>query len=658
MASGDRSVRDSSQDQDTRNRDAWIDRICDRFEDAWQAGHRPDISEFADGRGPDRLALLRELLRLDVEYRRRAGEQPTEAEYANRFPELVDWLHSFPPTGVGMTEAYQPAKATANDSTTGISQDDSSKRFRVVLVGEAGNSEPRDLTDQLRRRLRLFACLAVVSSLVDIAIKLILHGSEILSTIGPWTHRQQQIVTLTVLALFELLAVILLAARRSQPLSRLRLLEALVFTGIVLFFIENDVGTLREDWDAITAHWAAFSNAAALQYAVLIISYGVLIPNPWRRCAAAVVLIAASAYLASTIGFALAPQPAGIIAAYLGQLTIWLGVAGVVVVYGAYRIEILRDQAERGRELGQYRLRQLLGSGGMGKVYLAQHRLLRRACAIKIIHPERAGDSNNLTRFEREVQATATLTHPNTIQIYDYGRTEDGTFYYVMEHLHGLTLEETVKAHGPLHPARAVHLLRQLCSALGEAHAIGLLHRDIKPGNVMVCQRGGIHDVVKLLDFGLVLPLAKDGDGERLSLHGSISGTPAYMSPEQINASKNLDSRSDIYSLGALAYFALTGQSPFAGRTPVEMMAAHIYEQPQHLARHRPDVDADLEGIVLRCLAKDPAARFPDAESLENALAECRCAGQWSRKEAAAWWHSHKGPNGTTSPEGTTKVLA
>jgi eukaryotic-like serine/threonine-protein kinase len=439
------------------------------------------------------------------------------------------------------------------------------------------------------------------------------------------------------------LAVIQLATRRNQTLKRLRLLEAIVFAGILLFFIENDIRGLIKNRDIFPNLWALHTNASALQYALLIVCYGVLIPNPWRRCAAGVGIIVTCAYVASTIGFVLAPQPIGIIAAYFAQLTIWLGIAGVIVIYGAYRIEILRDQAERGRELGQYRLQQLLGSGGMGEVYLAAHRLLRRPCAIKLIHPEQAGDVQNLSRFEREVQVTATLTHPNTIQIYDYGHTEDGTFYYVMEYLDGLTLEDMAKSYGPLPSERVIHLLRQVCSALGEAHAIGLIHRDIKPGNVMICQRGGIADVVKLLDFGLVLPLAKDGDGERLSQSGAISGTPAYMSPEQVDARENLDPRSDIYSLGALAYFALTGESPFAGRSPVKMMAAHLYEQPTPLVRHRPEVAVDLEAIVLRCLAKDPEGRFPDVESLETALAKCQCAGQWSKKDASSWWRSHIG---------------
>ena len=271
----------------------------------------------------------------------------------------------------------------------------------------------------------------------------------------------------------------------------------------------------------------------------------------------------------------------------------------------------------------------------MGEVYLAQHVLLRRPCALKLIRPERTGDPKILRRFEREVQATATLTHPNTVQVYDYGHTEDGTFYYVMEYLPGLTLEALVKQAGPLPPARAIHFLRQVCGALAEAHAGGLIHRDVKPGNVMICERGGTPDVAKLLDFGLVLAPTEDVKSDKLTLDGTVAGTPAYLSPEQAGGQEAVEARSDIYSVGALAYFLLSGRPPFAGRTGMKLIAAHLYEVPEPLSRHRGDVPADLEAVILRCLAKDPNARFPDAKSLNAALSSCAAAGQWTAREAA-----------------------
>jgi serine/threonine-protein kinase len=279
-------------------------------------------------------------------------------------------------------------------------------------------------------------------------------------------------------------------------------------------------------------------------------------------------------------------------------------------------------------------LKKRIGGGGMGEVYLADHVLLRRPCAIKLIRPERAGDPAMLQRFEREVRATATLTHPNTVQIFDYGRTPEGTFYYVMEYLPGLTLEELVKQQGPLPPARVVHFLRQLCGALAEAHAISLVHRDIKPGNVIVCERGRIRDVAKLLDFGLVQShFVGDGD-DRLTQQGTVIGTPAFLSPEQAGGGDSVDARSDIYSLGALAYFLIAGQPPFSGRSQVKMLAAHLYEPPTPLTSHRPDVPPELEAIILRCLAKNAAERFTDIESLASALRDCATGEGWTEEVA------------------------
>jgi serine/threonine-protein kinase len=237
------------------------------------------------------------------------------------------------------------------------------------------------------------------------------------------------------------------------------------------------------------------------------------------------------------------------------------------------------------------------------------------------------------------------------VQIFDYGHAEDGTFYYVMEYLPGLDLEELVKRHGPLPPERAVHFLQQVCGALREAHAIGLLHRDIKPSNILICERGGLHDTAKLLDFGLVLDQGVSAGRDKLTLEGAIAGTPAYMSPEQAGGEVKLGPRSDIYGLGAVAYFLLTGQSPFAGRSPSRMVAAHIYEPPAPVSNHRPDVPEDLQAVVLRCLAKDAADRFPDAESLGIALTGCHTAGRWSERQAANWWRSQAAPSGTVGGE-------
>ena len=224
----------------------------------------------------------------------------------------------------------------------------------------------------------------------------------------------------------------------------------------------------------------------------------------------------------------------------------------------------------------------------MGEVYLAEHQLLKRPCAVKLIRPGDATDPRALERFEREVRLTATLSHPNTVEIYDYGRTEDGTYYYVMEYLPGLSLAELVERHGPLPPGRAVYLLRQVCGALREAHAAGLIHRDIKPSNIFAARRGGMDDVAKLLDFGLVRPAATTG-AAHLSGEGQILGTPLFMSPEQARGGRELDERSDIYSLGAVAYYLLTGRPPFDEGGGIGVMIAHARDPvvPPSLVRGR-----------------------------------------------------------------------
>jgi serine/threonine-protein kinase len=298
-----------------------------------------------------------------------------------------------------------------------------------------------------------------------------------------------------------------------------------------------------------------------------------------------------------------------------------MSLASAMALFGARRFEALREEADRARRLGQYQLKSKLGAGGMGEVWLAEHVLLRRPCAVKLIRPEHVGDARFLRRFEREVKATAGLSHPNTVEVYDYGHDEDGTFYYAMEYLPGLSLEDLVRQSGPLPAGRAVHLLRQVCGALQEAHGVGLVHRDVKPGNVLVCERGGVPDVAKLLDFGLVRSDARPAGDATLTEVGTIAGTPAYMSPEQARG-ETADARSDLYSVGAVAYFLLTGEPPFVRSSAVQTMAAHLGD-PVEPPGQRRGVPADVEAVVMRCLEKDPARRFQSAAELERALASC-----------------------------------
>ncbi|MCB9831368.1 MAG: serine/threonine protein kinase [Planctomycetes bacterium] len=318
-------------------------------------------------------------------------------------------------------------------------------------------------------------------------------------------------------------------------------------------------------------------------------------------------------------------------------LLIWSIMVAAVATIASQVIYGLRRKVSRARQLGQYHLETRLGSGGMGEVYRASHAMLRRPTAIKLMRAEVAG-RDGVARFEREVQLTSSLTHPNTIAIYDYGQTPDGVFYYAMELLDGVDLEQLVQRTGPIEPARVIFLLAQVCGSLAEAHALDLIHRDIKPANIFDCRRGGRHDVVKVLDFGLVKNLDEDTD-LTLATGIQVMGTPRYMSPESVSDIDHVDARSDIYSLGCVAYYLLTGEPPFDGSTAIEVLGKHLHTRPQPPSeRLGRDLPADLEALVMRCLAKNPADRPGRVGELEEALLACRDAGGWSEREARVWW--------------------
>jgi serine/threonine-protein kinase len=534
-----------------------------------------------------------------------------------------------------ISKPFSPGEPTGPyPSTVGVDQP-----VKVALVPGAGRPRPEeDVGTLLRRRLLFLAVLfsaGMVAWLVLALLYAVTYRGQL--TLDAWLSLG---VAFFMFTLGSVLAAVLW--RRSLSLGQLRTLELVLFGAIYVLWVGLHTylyPRLRLQRPPPIWFGAIMAHSVSIPWSFMIISYGILIPNTWRRCAAVVGVMVITPFVISTAtGFAAAATEGGSQADFFITLAVWITTAAAIAVFGAHRIEVLRREVLAVRRLGQYQLKQPLGSGGMGEVYLAEHVLLKRPCAIKLIRPERAGDPSHLARFEREVQATATLTHPNTVEIFDYGHAEDGTFYYVMEYLAGLSLEELVKRHGPLPPARVVHLLRQVCGALREAHATGLVHRDIKPGNILLCQRGGLCDVAKLLDFGLVRAHGLNPDGQQLTQEGTIAGTPAYMSPEQAAGRTDLDGHSDLYSLGAVAYFLLTGQPPFVRATVVQTLAAHLGDPVVPPDRHRPDLPADLQAVLLHCLEKEPVQRFQDAESLEQALGLCGCAGQWTREQAAAWW--------------------
>ena len=300
----------------------------------------------------------------------------------------------------------------------------------------------------------------------------------------------------------------------------------------------------------------------------------------------------------------------------------------------------LRRSIARARRLGQYTLLEKIGEGGMGVVWRAEHEMLRRPTAIKLLPPASAGEES-LKRFEREAQLTARLTSPHTVSVYDFGRTPEGAFYYVMEYLDGLDLEHLVREAGPLPPGRVVHILRQVCEALAEAHGVGLVHRDIKPANILLSEVGGIPDFAKVVDFGLVKDVTGSADA-RLTRENVFAGTPQYLAPETIRDGSSSDPRSDLYALGAVAYFLLTATPVFDGR-PIAVIQSHLNAAPDSpSARLGRPLPAKLERLVLDCLEKDPALRPETAQALADRLAACDDVEPWDAEEARTWWRGRK----------------
>jgi eukaryotic-like serine/threonine-protein kinase len=348
--------------------------------------------------------------------------------------------------------------------------------------------------------------------------------------------------------------------------------------------------------------------------------------------------------------------PGGFVSAWRGA--IGTAVAGLFTVLIAFvamtalrTITRLRKQVEK---VGPYRLVARLGHGAMGVVWEARHALLRRPTAVKLL-ASGSGGERALMRFEREVQLTAALRHPSTIAIYDYGRTAEGVFYYAMELVPGINLLQLVELEGPLPAGRVVHFLRQACGPLAEAHSAGLIHRDIKPANIMICVCGGIPDFVKVLDFGLVkdigaAELPRDGTTPvpvaeaSVSQDGSLLGTPLYMAPEGMSSPSTVDARADIFALGAVGYFLLSGRSPFPGRTAIEVFRAERQGPPPPLSDLAPHpVPAPLAALLSRCLSYRRDDRPGSAEEFEAALQACPALPAWTVQHAKAWW-SERGP--------------
>lgn len=327
-----------------------------------------------------------------------------------------------------------------------------------------------------------------------------------------------------------------------------------------------------------------------------------------------------------------------------------LGLVTVVVLLaratrlGEQSARRVADAEKRVESLGQYQLGEKLGQGGMGEVYQAHHAMMRRPTAVKLMLNQ--DDAADLARFEREVVLTCQLTHPNTVALYDFGRTEDGRIYYAMEYLEGMPLDALLRSYGPLPPGRVVYLLAQVCGALAEAHGKGVIHRDLKPANLFVAQRGGVPDFIKVLDFGLAKRFDRQQTDLTITMGNVMSGTPAYMSPEVLGQKGEIDGRSDLYAVGCMAYELLTGKPPFSAGAMFDLFRLHIEQAPEPPSLRHPGVPPDLEAVVLRALAKDPRQRQQSAAQLRRELLACACASDWDEERALAWWLARSGEAG------------
>jgi serine/threonine-protein kinase len=367
---------------------------------------------------------------------------------------------------------------------------------------------------------------------------------------------------------------------------------------------------------------------------LLVVARGIAVPSRARRT----LLLSSSAPIALLVIRLLNPVPSDHPMLHLVWDVTVLFLAAALATFASLVNFRLRKEVQSARRLGQYTVEEQLGEGAMGTVHRAKHHMLRRPTAVKVLRPELAGEET-VARFEREVQQTALLQHPNTISIYDYGRTPDGLFYYAMELLDGEDLSEILERAGPMRPSRAIHVLRQVCGSLHEAHEKGLVHRDIKLGNIVLCQRAGLYDVAKVLDFGLVKDLRNTA--AELTKMGSICGTPETIAPELL-AGEPATPRADLYAIGVVAYQLLTGKLPFDAATAAELVGAHLHVDPIPLRERNREVPADLAAVIEGCLAKQPDARPASAAELRTRLGACADAGQWSEADAAAWWQASR----------------
>lgn len=495
---------------------------------------------------------------------------------------------------------------------------------------------PRDIVEKAAARVKIAAYVFVANWLfvlvMNEGIARFATGNTRMAQL--WAPRQ------TVLTLIGLVAAFALAWLASRMKHR----PDLVLDLGLLFEVFNSLIV------ALITEWYPRQDPQAVSWVcVTIVLWPAIAPSSPRKTLVAALAAATTVPLAIWYGLSIHPELEMNWFNFL-WLTLPGYVCAVLAVVPANVIRGLGKQVKKARELGSYQLEEQIGKGGMGEVYRAKHRLLARPAAVKLISPAAlrgsSPDENRIVieRFRREAEAAATLRSPHTIELYDYGVAEDGTFYYVMELLDGIDFQKLVQRHGPLPSERVIHLISQACDSLGEAHLAGLVHRDVKPSNIVACRMGLMVDYVKVLDFGLVKHDHKNPEKQiEITTAGAVSGTPAFMAPESISGIGTVGPAADVYALGCVTYWLLTGQTVFRAANPTMMMMQHVTGSPVPPSLKSPHpIQRDLEEIVMRCLSKDPADRPSDAAALAEMLAKCRVALPWTSARAHEWWNGQR----------------
>ena len=482
--------------------------------------------------------------------------------------------------------------------------------------------DPAELASFARRRLALFGQTVFWIAVTFLGLSLLLDIADVMPF---WRPGMESHLLATAIAF----AVWRLPRGRWLDATSIQLLDTL---GTLALCVAMVVMGHRY---AAQLQWGVFTGIFAVFHVTM--ARAIIVPSTPKRT----LVVTALSFGGLVLSLSLLPTPVPVMAGPRWMLIIppltWSSTVTALATLASKVIYGLQERVFEARRLGQYTLEEKIGEGGMGEVYRARHALLRRPTAIKLLSSEDVTEEQ-ARRFEKEVQLTAALTHPNTISIFDYGRTPEGTFYYAMELLDGITLEQLVERDGAQPPSRVIHILVQMCGALREAHEAGLIHRDVKPANAILCSRGGVFDLVKVLDFGLVKELTSDA---RVSLSNAdaIVGTPLFMSPEEISSPGSVGPRSDLYSLGAVAYYLLSGAPVFAATNVIEVCGHHLHTRPEPLStRARQPIPKDLEALVHACLSKAPGDRPASAQELSERLRACADAGLWTEREARAWW--------------------